>query len=182
MGRHYLEYFRLSLSNDCNSFEDRSNVYFIYGFPTFKWIAWIWLHDKLVAQHCRATFSGHYHDDVIKWNRIHWSPVDSPHKRPVMFSLMFSLIYALKQTSNRPWFETPSRSLWHHCNDKRTFPTRYQCRGCSCCRSWKRHSPPPGIVSTRRMWIRIWNTRSHRWLSLDTWWRWRCWWFAPKRR
>ena len=71
-------------------------------------------------------------DDVIKWKLfprywpfarwIHRSPVNSPHKGQGHGALMFSLIWAWM---NKPlskqlwgwWFETPSRSLWRHCND-----------------------------------------------------------------
>ena len=52
---------------------------------------------------------------------IHRSPVNSPHKGQWRGALMFSLIYAwTKQLSKqwrRRWFETPSCTLWYHCND-----------------------------------------------------------------
>ena len=72
-----------------------------------------------------------FHDDVIKWKHfprcwpfvrgIHRSsPVNSPHKGQWRGALMFSLICALnKRLSKQPWswwFETPTRSLWRHCN------------------------------------------------------------------
>ena len=72
------------------------------------------------------------HDDVIKWKYfssywpfvwgIHWSPVNSPHKGPVMlnFDVFFDLCLN-KQLSKQSWgwwFETPSHPLLHHCNDK----------------------------------------------------------------
>ena len=44
------------------------------------------------------------------------SPVNSPHKGQWRGALMFSLICACKQSWGC-WFETPSRSLWRHCND-----------------------------------------------------------------
>ena len=70
------------------------------------------------------------HDDVMKWKhfppywafvrKIHRSPVNSPHKVPWRGALMFSLICALNKRLNKQswgrWFETPSRSLWRHCN------------------------------------------------------------------
>ena len=70
------------------------------------------------------------HGDVTKWKhfprywpfvrRIHRSPVNSTHKGKWRGTLMFSLICALnKQLSKQSWgwwFETPSRSLWRHCN------------------------------------------------------------------
>ena len=70
------------------------------------------------------------HDDVIKWKHfprywtfvrgIHWLPVNSPHKgqwhKP------------LSKQSWCWWFETPSRSLWRHCNvmwQECSYITRY---------------------------------------------------------
>ena len=65
------------------------------------------------------------HDDVTKWKRfprywrivwgIHRSPVKSPHKGQIHGALIFALI-RLSKKSRRRWFETPSRSLWRHCN------------------------------------------------------------------
>ena len=62
------------------------------------------------------------HDDVIKWKRfprhwpfvrgIHWSPVNSPHKG----QWHGALNKRLSKPSRRRWFETPSHSLWRHCN------------------------------------------------------------------
>ena len=67
-----------------------------------------------------------YHDDVIKWKHfprywpflrgIHRSPVKSPHKGQWRVALMFSLICAWINIWCW-WFETPSCSLWRHCND-----------------------------------------------------------------
>ena len=71
------------------------------------------------------------HDDVIKWKHfarnwpfvrgIHRSPVNSPHKGQWRGDLVFSLICALnKRLSTQSWgwwFETPSHSLWRHCNE-----------------------------------------------------------------
>ena len=70
------------------------------------------------------------HDDVIKWNHfprywafvrgIHRSPVNYPHKGPVTRS--FDVFFDLrrnKRLSKQPWgwlFDTPSLSLWRHCN------------------------------------------------------------------
>ena len=52
---------------------------------------------------------------------IHRSPVNSPHKGQWRGALMFSLICALnKQLSKQSWgwwFETPTCSLWRHCNE-----------------------------------------------------------------
>ena len=74
-------------------------------------------------------FFNSLHDDVIKWKHfprywpfvqdIHRSPVNSP-QRPVTrsFDAFFDLRLN-KQLSKQPWgwwFETPSGSLWRHCN------------------------------------------------------------------
>ena len=77
---------------------------------------------------CGVPFSRH--DDVIKWKHfprywpfekgIHRSPVDSPHKGQWHRALMFTCIWALNKWLSKQswgwWFETPSRSLWRHCN------------------------------------------------------------------
>ena len=52
---------------------------------------------------------------------IHQSPVNSPHKGQWSGALMFSLIFAwtndwLGKQWWGWWFETPSYSLWRHCN------------------------------------------------------------------
>ena len=48
-----------------------------------------------------------------------------PHQGQWSGALMFSLICALNKRLNKQswgwWFETPSRSLWRHCNDHQTF-------------------------------------------------------------
>ena len=50
---------------------------------------------------------------------IHRSPVNFPHKGQWRGALMLSLICnkRLSKQSRRWWLETPSRSLWRHCND-----------------------------------------------------------------
>ena len=72
----------------------------------------------------------HFTWDVIKWKHfprycpfvrgIHRSPVNSPHKGPWRGALMFSLICVLNKRLSKQswgwWFETPTRSLWRHCN------------------------------------------------------------------
>ena len=68
------------------------------------------------------------HNDVIKWKHfprywpfvrgIHRSPVNSPHKGQWRKALMFSLICAWIYNCEAGEFETPSRPLWRHCNDK----------------------------------------------------------------
>ena len=71
------------------------------------------------------------HDDVIKWKHfpcywpfvpgIHRWSVNSPHKGQWHGALMFSLTCVLNKRLNKQywgwWFETPSRSLWRHCNE-----------------------------------------------------------------
>ena len=72
------------------------------------------------------------HDDVIKWKHfprywpfaprgIHRSPVNSPHKGQWRGALMLSLIFALNKRLSKQswgwWFETPSGSLWRHCDN-----------------------------------------------------------------
>ena len=71
------------------------------------------------------------HDDVIKWKYfprywpfqrgIHRLPVGSPHKGQWRGALMLSFDLRLNKRLNkqwrRRWFETPSRSLWRHCNE-----------------------------------------------------------------
>ena len=70
------------------------------------------------------------HDDVIKWKHfrgywpfvwgIHWSLVNSPPQRPVTrnFDVFFDLRLNKKLSKQLwgQWSETPSRSLWCHCN------------------------------------------------------------------
>ena len=70
------------------------------------------------------------HDDVIKWKHfprnwplvwgIHHSPVNFPYKCQWPGALIFSLIFALNKRLSKQswgwWFETPSHSLWRHCN------------------------------------------------------------------
>ena len=68
------------------------------------------------------------HDDVIKWKHfpfywpfvrgIHRSPVDSL-TEALSFDVFFDLRLneRLNKQSRCQWSETPSRSLWRHCND-----------------------------------------------------------------
>ena len=39
----------------CNSFEDRASVYFIFGYPIFRWVAETWLHDRVTLATCPLT-------------------------------------------------------------------------------------------------------------------------------
>ena len=78
-----------------------------------------------------STHPKQQHDNVIKWKhflrywpfsrRIHRSPVNSPHKRPLTrsFDVFFDLRLKkrLSKRSWRWWFEMQSRPLWRHCNE-----------------------------------------------------------------
>ena len=70
-------------------------------------------------RHQMGTFSA-----LLALTEIHRSPVDSPHKGQSMtrsFDVFFDLRLnkrLSKKKSRRCWFETPSRSLWRHCNDE----------------------------------------------------------------
>ena len=63
------------------------------------------------------------HDDVIKWKHFprYWSFVRGIHRSPVTrcFDIFFDL--RLNKRLSKQWwcwwFETPSWSLWRHCND-----------------------------------------------------------------
>ena len=70
-----------------------------------------------------------HQDDVIKWNHfprywpfvrgIHRSPVNSPHKGQWRGAFIIFDLRLNKRFSKQWWgwwFETPSRSLWRHCN------------------------------------------------------------------
>ena len=79
------------------------------------------------------------HDGVIKWKHfprywpfvrgIHRSQVNSPHKGQWRGALMFSLICALNKRLSKQswgwWFETPSCSLWRHCNERSMCEERF---------------------------------------------------------
>ena len=62
------------------------------------------------------------HDDVIKWKHFprYWSCVRGIHRSPAQrlatrsFDVFFDL--RLNNQEGRRWFETPSCSLWRHCN------------------------------------------------------------------
>ena len=69
------------------------------------------------------------HDDVIKWKHfprywpfvrgIHRSPVNFHHKGQWHGALMIVYLRLNKRSSKQSWgwwFETPSHSLWRHCN------------------------------------------------------------------
>ena len=81
-----------------------------------------------VVAFCHQLLS--YHDDAIKRKHfprywpfvpgIHRLSVNSPHKGQWRGALIFFFDLRLKKRlgkqSRRRWFETPSRSLWRHCN------------------------------------------------------------------
>ena len=86
-------------------------------------------HEYLKKIDCVITVT-HY-DDVIKWKHfprnwpfvrgIHQSLVNYPYKGQWRGALTFffdvSMNTRISKRSRRWWFETPSRSLWRHCND-----------------------------------------------------------------
>ena len=45
-----------------------------------------------------------------------WWPMNSPHTDQWRGAFIFSLNKRLRKQLRRRWFETPSRSLWRHCN------------------------------------------------------------------
>ena len=77
------------------------------------------------------------HVDVIKWRLLalcEWNPPITggfPSQRPVTrsFAVSFDLHMnkRLSKQSTRRWFETPSRSLWYHCNDHFLFLSWLHC-------------------------------------------------------
>ena len=91
-----------------------------------------WQHSNLsLRKPARPPMKTKWHqDDVIKWKHfprywpsvreIHRSPVNYPHKGQWGGALIFSFICAWISgwVNNHGiwWFETPSRSLWRHCN------------------------------------------------------------------
>ena len=61
--------------------------------------------------------AGFFLRGIHRWMRgILRSSVNSPHTNQWRGALMFSLNKRLSKQSRRRWFETPSRSLWRHCN------------------------------------------------------------------
>ena len=96
---------------------------------------WWLLNGEIMWHSPQGIFTGNaqniYHDDVIKWKHfphywpfvrgIHWSPVNTLHKKKqvtqdcdVLFDLRLNK--PLRKQSWDWWFEMPSCSLWHHCN------------------------------------------------------------------
>ena len=86
--------------------------------------------ESVVTGHVYMRHISVSHYDVFKWKRfprywpfargIHRSPVDSHHKGPVTrsFGVSFDLHLnkRLSKQSRRQWDDTPSHSLWRHCN------------------------------------------------------------------
>ena len=80
-----------------------------------------------VVHHTMAESDRHKHDDTIKWTHFPrcWGlyegnpPVTGgfTSQRPVTRSIDVFFDKLWSKQSRRQWFETPSRSLWHHCND-----------------------------------------------------------------
>ena len=85
--------------------------------------------DRFSFWHCRST--GHsaifmFHDDLIEWKNfprywpfvwgIHRSLVNSPTKASDAELFYLRLNEQLNEQSWDWWFETPSWSLWRHCN------------------------------------------------------------------
>ena len=119
------------------------------------------------------------HDDVIKWKYfpsywpfvrgIHRSQVNFPHKGKWSGALVFSLICRPlnKRLSKQSWgcrFETPSRSLWRHCNDQAMCVVSTENRELSWCQLWRHQkfslwqiTVPPATATTKM---------ASRWLSI----------------
>ena len=67
-----------------------------------------------------------YHDDIIKWKYFprywpfvtghQWIPLTKASDAGLMFSLICALNKRLSKQLWGWWFETPSHSLWRHCN------------------------------------------------------------------
>ena len=87
-----------------------------------SWITWTTIAHNTVMAPCNVMA-------VIKWKHfphywpfvrgIHRSPVNSPHKGQWGGALMFFYLRLNKWLSKQLWgwwFETPSCSLWRHCN------------------------------------------------------------------
>ena len=101
----------------------------------------IWARVSIMCWHCSSILhiDGELHDDVIKWKSFprYWPFIsrdctghgEFPTHRPVTrsFDVFFDprLNKRLSKQLWRRWFETPSRSLWRHCNRIFTFSVRY---------------------------------------------------------
>ena len=88
----------------------------------WQFIVFWWLSNERHDSYSSGLPHWHWYDDIIKWKwfplywpfvrGIHWSPVDSPHRGPVIWPLMFSLIWAWTNgwANNRE----ASDLWWHH--------------------------------------------------------------------
>ena len=107
--------------------------HYIESGPSGKWASYCMeyrLFGRLLVNQSVLTIDARSHDDVIKWKHfsrnwpfvsgIHRSLVASPYKGQWREALMFSLTCAWTNGWAKPlrgrWFETPSCSLWCHCN------------------------------------------------------------------
>ena len=88
------------------------SIHLLHLYFLFSW----WRHQMATCSASLALVWG-----IQRWLRgIHRSPVNSPHIEQWTGVKMFSLICAwtngwVKNSRSR-WFDTPSRSLWRHCN------------------------------------------------------------------
>ena len=108
----------------------------IMGYRWTGWLLVIFRQIFAVAYNCRVFYDrvNHWSNQPSLWRfpyygpfvrGIHRSPVDSPHKGPVMrsFDVFFDvrLNKRLSKQSRVWWFGTPSRSLWRHCYEMSFF-------------------------------------------------------------
>ena len=70
----------------------------------------------------KLTIKTLFHDDVIKWKHFprYWPFVLGIHRSPLTKASkaeLWCFLLSAPETNETPgWFETPSRSLWRHCN------------------------------------------------------------------
>ena len=110
---HYHCYHHLSSSLLSNSFT-KFCVVFLWKLELSDWSC---------ALMSKDSYCSGKHDDVIKWKHFprYWPFVRGIAQRPLTrsFDVFFDLRpnKRLSKQSLRWWFETPSGSLWRHCND-----------------------------------------------------------------
>ena len=119
------------------TFWDILNAGYEYQLPVMRQMAlFIWM-TNISRKSFGPQVESTKQNDVIKWKHFprYWPSVRGFHKgnpqvtgwvpsqRPVTRSFVFSLISAWTNgwTNNGDAGETPSRSLWHHCNILRLF-------------------------------------------------------------
>ena len=86
---------------------------------SMTWITRSWCYKHPWWRHQMERFSRYW----LFVRGIHRSPVNSPHKGQWRGALIFFYLHLNKRLSKHlwsRWFETPSRSLWRHCNDHKT--------------------------------------------------------------